>query len=72
MSSEAELLRGGAGAGRFPPGVAHDVDGHGHIGEAQLAWLAAQLDDAVTSAVATVGVAHSRAHIVFGTESLWT
>ena len=31
-------------------GVPHDLDGHGHIGEAQLAWLAAQLDESAAHA----------------------
>ena len=31
-------------------GVAHDVDGHGHIGDAQLTWLDAQLHAAAAAA----------------------
>ena len=39
-------------------GVAHDRDGHGHIGEAQLAWLAAQLDESAAASEQVVLVMH--------------
>ena len=39
-------------------GVAHDKDGHGHIGEAQLAWLASQLEQSAAASEQVILVMH--------------
>ena len=39
-------------------GVAYDKDGHGHIGEAQLAWLASQLEQSATASEQVILVMH--------------
>ena len=39
-------------------GVAHDKDGHGHIGEAQLAWLAVQLEQSAAASEQVILVMH--------------
>lgn len=39
-------------------GVVHDKDGHGHIGEAQLAWLAEQLEQSATISEQVILVMH--------------
>jgi len=39
-------------------GVPHDLDGHGHIGEAQLAWLAAQLDESAAASEQVILAMH--------------
>ena len=39
-------------------GVDHDKDGHGHIGEAQLAWLALQLEQSAAASEQVILVMH--------------
>ena len=39
-------------------GVPHDADGHGHVGEAQLAWLSRELDESAAKSQQIILVVH--------------